>query len=137
MVMMKGMDSRRLVMYETKIVLLGEVICVAAMLGIFALLGKFGMSVLLGGLIGGLLSVANFFFMAVNAVMAGDKAAGQDMKGGKKLIRLSYTVRVIILFGVLFAVVKSGVGNVFASVLPLLFVRPIITIAEFFRKKDA
>lgn len=135
--MIKEMDSRRLVLSETRIVLLGEVIGVAAMLGVFALLGRFDMSVLLGGLIGGLLSVANFFFMAANAVMAGDRAAGQDMKGGRKLIRLSYTVRVIVIFALLFAVVKSGVGNVFASVLPLLFVRPIITIAEFFRKKDA
>ena len=39
-----------------------------------------------------------------------------------------------IYFLILFACVKSGLCNAFASVLPLVFVRPIITIAEFFRK---
>ena len=32
---------------------------------------------------------------------------------------------------------KSGVFDVLALVLPLLFVRPVITLAEFFRKKGA
>ena len=37
---------------------------------------------------------------------------------------------------VLFALVKSGLCNVIAVVLPLAFNRPILTICEFFRKGD-
>ena len=35
---------------------------------------------------------------------------------------------------VLFAAAKSGYCNVFALVIPLVFVRPVLTIGEFFRK---
>lgn len=128
------MESRKVVYHETGIVLIGEMICAAVMVGVFALLGRFSSSVLLGAILGSLLAVLNFFFMAAGAVLAADKAAGQDVKGGKKLIRMSYSLRLVLMFIILFAAVKSGYCNVLASVLPLAFVRPVITIAEFFRK---
>lgn len=128
------MDSRKIVYHETGIIAIGEVICLAVMLAVFALLGYFNSKVLLGGAIGTMLAVLNFFFMAMGASMAADKAANQDVKGGQKQIRLSYTLRMLLIFIILFACVKSGLCNALASVLPLVFVRPIITVAEFFRK---
>lgn len=128
------MDSRKVVLQETGIVLLGEVIGTALMYGIFALLGKFDQSVLFGGLIGAALSTGNFFFMALAACLAADKAEAQNVKGGQALIRSSYLLRFLVLFVVLFACGKSKLFNLFSLVLPLLFVRPTITIAEFFRK---
>ena len=71
----------------------------------------------------------------LQAVMAADKAVNQDVKGGKTQVRFSYTTRLIAMFAVLFAFAKSGVADPLASVLPLAFVRPVITVAEFFRKK--
>lgn len=129
------MDSRKIVYHETAIVLIGEVVCVGAMLGVFGLLGQFDLAVLLGGIIGGVLAVLNFFFMAIGTSLAADKAEAQDVKGGKSLIRNSYFLRLVLLFLILFACAKSGLCNVFALVIPLLFVRPTITVAEFFRKK--
>lgn len=128
------MESRKVVYKETGIILIGEAVCLVLMLAVFALLGRFSTKVLLGGIVGTVLSVLNFFFMAVNAVMAADKAANQDVKGGKKQIKLSYSMRMILIFVILFAFVKSGLCHPLASVLPLAFVRPVITIAEFFRK---
>ena len=128
------MESRKVVFKETGIVAVGEAICLALMLGVYALLGYFSMKVLLGGAVGTVLSVVNFFFMAVNAVMAADKAVNQDVNGGKRQIKASYTLRMALIFVVLFAFVKSGLCDPLASVLPLVFVRPVITIAEFFRK---
>ena len=128
------MDSRKLVIKESAIVLLGVSLCSAAMVGIFALLGKFDSAVLLGALVGTVLSTLNFFFMAVIAMMAADKAESQNVKGGEALIRGSYPVRMILLFIILFAFAKSGLCNPIALVVPLIFVRPTITIAEFFRK---
>lgn len=128
------MESRKVVFKETGIVAIGEVICLALMLGVYALLGYFSMKVLLGGAVGTVLSVVNFFFMAVNAVLAADKAVNQDVNGGKRQIKASYTLRMALIFVVLFAFVKSGLCDPLASVLPLVFVRPVITIAEFFRK---
>ena len=42
-----------------------------------------------------------------------------------------------LLFLVLFACAKSGLFNKIALVVPLVFVRPTLTLAEFFRKKEA
>ena len=128
------MDSRKLVYRESGIIALGEAICLAVMLAIFAMLGYFDSSVLLGGILGTLLAVLNFFFMAVSATLASDKAQEQDVKGGAALMKGSYALRMLVIFVILFALVKSGLCNPIASVLPLVFVQPIITVAEFFRK---
>ena len=121
-------------MKETGIVALGQALCVGLMIGIFALLGKFDTSVWLGGIAGGILAVANFFFMAISATVASEKAVNQDVKGGQLTMRLSYIVRLAVIFVILFALVKSGVCNVITAVLPLAFTRPVLFVAEFFRK---
>ena len=128
------MDSRKFVLTETAIIAAGQAICVGVMIGIFALLDKFDTSVWLGGIAGGVLAVANFFFMALSATVASDKAVEQNVKGGQLTMRLSYMVRLAVLFIILYALVKSGVCNVLTAVLPLLFTRPILFVAEFFRK---
>lgn len=128
------MNSRKYVYQETARVAIGQVICVAIMLGIFALLGKFDRAVLLGGIFGGLLAILNFFFMAVGATLAADKAEQQNVKGGQATIQTSYLVRMVLLFVIEFALVKSGLCNVITAVLPLVFTRPILSIGEFFRK---
>lgn len=128
------MESRKVVFHETGIIAIGEVICLAMMLGVYALVDYFDRTVLLGGVIGTVLAILNFFFMAMGATMAADKAVQQDVKGGQVQIKLSYTLRMIAIFAILFACVKSGLCNALASVLPLVFIRPVITVAEFFRK---
>lgn len=128
------MDSRKFVLKETAIVFLGEAVCSAAMVGIFALLGKFDKAVLLGAIIGTVLATLNFLFMAIGASLAADKAENQNVKGGQAMIQSSYLLRMVVLFLILFAFAKSGLCNVITLVLPLAFVRPVITIAEFFRK---
>lgn len=129
------MDSRQIVLRETGIVAAGEAVCIALMLGVYALLGRFSMAVLLGGAVGGVLATANFFLMAVSTSLAADKAEQQNVKGGQLLIRNSYMLRLVVLFALLFLCAKSGWFDLFALVLPLVFVRPTITVVEFFRKK--
>ena len=129
------MDSRKLVLSQTGSVLVGQLIGIAVMFGIFALLGKFDYTVLLGGLAGLVLAVGNFFALAVVATLAADKAEAQDVAGGQKLIHLSYLGRMIGMFLVLILCAKSGYFHPLALVLPLAFNRPILTIAELFKKK--
>lgn len=128
------MNSKKIVFKETGIVAAGVFLCTAVMIGVFALLGKYDTSVLLGGAAGALLAVGNFFFMAVGITLAADKAEKQEVNAGKLLARNSYLIRLLVLAVLLFACAKSGVFNLFALVLPLIFVRPSLTIAEFFRK---
>lgn len=132
---MRGMeDARKTVFHETAIIAVGEVIGVAVMLAVFALLGRLDRTVVLGGIIGGLLAVGNFLMMAINVSLAADKAAQQNVKAGKAMVSTSYVTRMVVLFVILFACVKSGLCNVIACVVPLLFVRVTIAVAEFMRK---
>lgn len=130
------MDSRKFVIKESLLILAGQAVCCAIMVGIFALLGSYDTTVLLGGIFGGIIATLNFFFMAVAATIAADKAVNQDVKGGQATVQASYIGRLVVMAVVLFALVKSGLCNVIAVVLPLAFNRPILTIAEFFRKGD-
>ena len=129
------MDSRNIVFKETLTILIGELIFLPLMLLVFFLAGHFDRTVVFGGLAGTAMAVANFFFMAMSTSVAADKAALQDVKGGQATMQTSYILRQVLLFGALILCAKSGVMNLLALVIPVLFVRPIITIAEFFRKK--
>lgn len=129
------MDHRKFILRQTGIVAAGEAVGVAAMIGIFALLGSYDATVLLGGIVGGVMTVLNFFVMALTVNIAADKAANQNAAGGKMTIRASYIGRMAVLFLVLFAFARSGLGNPIALVVPLIFSRFTLTVAEFFRKK--
>lgn len=128
------MDSRKIALHETAIVAAGEAAGVVIMLVIYTMLGKFHSGVLLGALMGGLLAVLNFFGMAVVATLAADRAEQQDVAGGQKLLKSSYPLRLLCLLVTLVVCAKSGFFDVLALVLPLAFVRPVITLAEFIRK---
>jgi len=128
------MTVRKFILKETRIITIGECIGVAAMWGIYALLGHFDRTVLLGGIVGAVISVLNFFFMAISADMAADKAVNQDVKGGKKLMQSFMMTRMLVIFVVLIAFAKSGLCDPLAMVIPFVMVRPTITVAEFFRK---
>lgn len=129
------MDSRKFVFKETGIVAIGTVIGMLIMLVIFALLSQLDQAVILGGVFGTLVATLNFFFMAMAADLAADKAEKQDVAGGKAMIQRSMLLRTAAMFIIFFALAKSGICNVISLVVPLVFVRPTITIAEFFRKK--
>ena len=48
------MDSRKFILKKTAIIALGQLLCVAVMIGVFALLGHYDRSVLFGGIFGGI-----------------------------------------------------------------------------------
>lgn len=131
------MEAKKYVFRQTGIVALGQVVCIAVMLGIFALLGSFDYTVVLGAVAGALVATLNFLFMAIGISLAADKAQEQNVKGGKSLVTGSYMIRIVVMFLVLFACGKSGHFNVIALVAPLVFVRPTLTVAEFFKKKGS
>ncbi len=128
------MNARKFILRETAMLAIGELVCIAAMIGIFALLGKLDYTVFLGSLIGGILAVGNFFFMAITSNSAADKAADQNVKEGKAVIKGSYFGRLLVIGLLLFVFAESGHCNVLAMGCPLFFVFPILTVIEFFRK---
>lgn len=129
------MKSKNTAFRETEPVAIGQLACTAAMVAVFALIGRFQLSVLLGGIAGAVIATANFFIMSFVANLAADKAEAQDVAGGQKLIQLSYMGRMIGLFVVLILCAKSGYFHPLALVIPLAFTRPILTLAELLKKK--
>ena len=128
------MNPRKFIIRETALLAAGELACAAAMVGIFAMLGYFDYTVILGAVIGVLIAVGNFFFMAIASNAAADKAVEDDVKTGKSMIKASYGMRMLVIGVLLFVFAKSGHCNLLALVCPLFFVFPIITVIEFFRK---
>lgn len=128
------MDHRKTVLKETLAVAVGELVCSALMVGVFAALGYFQMNVLWGALAGSIVMIANYFFMAITVNLAADRAEKGEVTQAKKMVQLSSTVRLIVMGVALIVGIKLG-ANVIALALPLAFLRPVLMVTEFFRKK--
>ena len=129
------MNNRKYVLSQMLIILLGELVLSALMVGVFAVLGYFDLSVVFGAAAGALIATVNHLVLVLGVMAAAGKAEKQDVKGGQALMQMSYMGRLIGLFLVLVLCAKSGVFNLIALVIPLVFTRPILTIAEYFNKK--
>ena len=128
------MDSRKIVYKETAIIAVGEIILSGIMVGVFAALNRFQWNVLWGALAGSAVMIANYFFMAVTVSLAADRAERGEVEQAKNMVQLSSVGRLIAMGLALFLCIRLG-ANVIALVLPLAFARPILMLAEFFRKK--
>ena len=128
------MDSRKIVFKETAIIAVGELICSGIMVGVFAALNLFQWNVLCGALAGSAVMIANYFFMAVTVSLAADRAERGEVEQAKKMVQTSSVFRLLAMGLALVLGIKLG-ANVIALVLPLAFARPILMLAEFFRKK--
>lgn len=129
------MDSRKSIWKDLLPIVAGQFLCTAGMIGIFAVLGYYDQTVLLGGIAGSLIAVANFFFMTLFVDLASKKAEAQDVAGGQKVIQFSYMGRMAFILIALILMAKSGLCNVLALAIPLVFNRPILTIYELIRRK--
>lgn len=129
------MDNRKYVLSQALIVLIGELALSALMVGIFAILGYWDFSVVLGAVAGAVIATLNHLVLVLGVMAAASKAEKQDVKGGQMLVQMSYMGRLIGLFLVLVLCAKSGIFNLIALVIPLVFTRPVLTIAEYFNKK--
>jgi len=127
--------SRKEVYTQTGLAAIGQVICTGIMLAVFALLHKFDLSVALGGLVGIVLALGNFFASAMIASLAADKAEQQDVDGGKKLLKASYPLRILVLGGLLVLCAISKWFNLLALVLPLAYMPVILLILAAIQKK--
>ena len=48
----------------------------------------------------------------------------------------SYIIQLVVIFGILLLLVKSGRCNAIARIVPLALVRWILTVFEFFHRKE-
>lgn len=126
------------VIRQFAMVALCELVCVALMLAVYALLGRFSTKVLAGGLLGGGLAIANFLLLSMAVTRAADRAeqTGETAKATMS-IRSSATLRLLGIALILILVLRAGLADPLASVLPLLFLQLSIHLVGFFRKDGA
>lgn len=129
------MDNRKYVFSQVLTVLIGELLLSALMVAVFAILGHFDKSVVYGAAAGAVIATLNHLVLVLSVMAASEKAEKQDVKGGQMLIQMSYFGRTIGLFLILVLCAKSGIFNLIALVIPLVFTRPILTITEKYNKK--
>lgn len=112
-------------------------VCVAIMLVIYALLGAFTRSVLLGALVGLVLSIGNFVSLSITVSNAVDRAARDDDPQRAQLsIQASGVLRLLVLAIIYIALFRAKVCDPVAALLPLLMAQAVLKIVEFFRKDD-
>lgn len=129
------MDIKKYIFRMTLILAAAEFVCVGIMVGIFAMLGYFHWNVIVGGLVGLILTTGNFFFMAVGTQIAVDQTQQHGANNGKATIKFSYFGRILVIFAVLAAFAATQWGHPLAMVIPLLLERPILTVADFLGRK--
>ena len=129
--------KNRDILHQLLRVLAGEAVCIALMLGVYALLQKLTASVLLGALAGGVIAIGNFFFLIMAVSRAMDKAAETgDAAKAKAQLQGGTAGRMLVLFLLYFVILKTGKLDSIAALLPLIFVQLSLRVTEFFRKED-
>ncbi len=115
-------------------VALGVAVLTAIELGVYALLGRFSLPVLLGAVFGMVVSCANFLALTVTVSRAADRAEGGDPNKAKAAVQGSSVVRLLALLAIYILVLKTTSLDPLASVLPLVFVQLSLYGIEFFRR---
>ena len=85
-------ESRKIAIRETLYILIGVAVLTVVMFAVYLLLGRFNLPVLFGGIVGAILSVGNFFFMAVGASLAADRAEKQNVKGAIHISAITFGI---------------------------------------------
>lgn len=127
------MDSRRLFLKQLLVVAVVLAACVGAMYGVFALLGRFNLQVLLGGIVGYVLSIGYFFFMNIGNIRIAEGDAAEPTRA-KAMAQGGMLLRYVAVFALLVVFVKTGLCEPFSMVIPLALLHPILLVTEFFGK---
>lgn len=89
---MQGEKPQQSIVKETKRIGVGTVIMLVVMLAVYAVLGKFTVGVLLGGLLGSAYAIFNFFLLGMTLQKA---ASMTDQQMAHMKVRSSYSTRMI------------------------------------------
>ena len=87
-----GEKPQQSIVKETKRIAVGTVIMLVVMLAVYAVLGKFTVGVLIGGLLGSAYAIFNFFMLGMTLQKA---ASMTDQQMAHMKVRSSYSTRMI------------------------------------------
>lgn len=127
---MKKIDPT--VLKETGYIAIFTFILSMLMQSVFLIISKWDYTVLLGNLLGYLASVGNFFLLGLTVQSAVEK----EEKDAKNLMKLSSTLRLLMMFVVAIIGYVIPAFNVIAMIIPYLFPRIALAVRPAFLKKD-
>ncbi len=154
-------NKTKLPLFEVVSMIVGEIITSAAVIAVFMIVNLIGKqpllhySVVLGVLLGSLITVMNFILLSVlttravnkaladrgEAEMTDDEAAVFAKEHQAKLqlaMTVSYVIRIATMVAALIvAFIFKEVFNPIATIVPILMLRPILTLTQLIlRKKE-
>lgn len=125
---MKKIDST--VLKETEYIAFFTLILSVILQSVFLILNKWDYTVLLGNIFGFLAAVGNFFLMGITV----QKALTKDQKEAKDLMKLSQTLRMLMLFVAAIIGYLVPFFNIIAVIIPFLFPRIAISLRPLIKR---
>ena len=146
------MNKQKLPVRELLAILIGELITSLIICGVFLIIKKYTLEVLLGVLLGSAVTFLNFLVLSImtnrvinrfleargNAELSDEDAEALALKFQGQVqnqMKLSFIIRILVLAAALVVAFISDLFNPLATVIPLLMLRPILTISEIIRRK--
>ncbi len=102
-----------------------------AMQSVFLIIGKWDYTVLLGNILGFVAAVGNFFLMGLSV----QSSLGKEEKDAKNTMKLSQSLRLLLLFVIALIGYLVPVFNTLSVLLPFLFPRIAVALRPLFMKK--
>lgn len=102
-----------------------------ALQSVFLIIGKWDYTVLLGNLLGFVAAVGNFFLMGLSV----QSSLGKEEKDAKNTMKLSQSLRLLLLFVIALVGYLVPVFNTLAVLIPFLFPRIAVALRPLFMKK--
>lgn len=131
------MQKHREILRQVCRLMVALAVCVAIMLGVYALLGAFTSSVVVGAILGFVLAVGNFVSLSITVSNAMDRAArDKDPQRAQLSIQASGVIRLLVLAAIYILLFRANVCDPVAALLPLLMAQAVLKLVEFFRKDD-
>ena len=128
------MQKHRDILHQVTRLTIAMIICVGIMLGIYALLGIFTRLVLVGAVVGLLLSIGNFVSLSITVSNALDRAArDNDPQRAQLSIQASSVIRLLVLAAIYILLFRAKLCDPIAALLPLLLAQGVLKLVEFFR----
>lgn len=146
------MKNKALPFYEAALILIGEIIVSLVICGVSLIFDWFSYRIVTGVALGSTVTVLNFLFLAISTNRAFDKAV--EARGTRELdddeiekfaeeqgrimnnaVKISFIVRTLTMLAALILAFILEWFNVLATLIPLLMLRPIITVEALIREK--
>ena len=146
------MDKQKLPTRELLAVLIGEALVSLVTCGIYLLIDKYTYKVALGVLLGSTVTFLNFLVLSImtnrvinrfleargSAELTDEEASALALKFQAQVqnqIKISFIIRTAVLLATLIVAFLIDVFEVLPTVIPLLMLRPILTLSEFIKRK--